>query len=143
MVNKLKIVKCATPDCARTFESGSRYSVQYCPGCRAKRHRQRQRRYRKTQQANQEQLNDPEITLQRKLTRAEFSVLKDAGPEAEAFRPGSRLTRQEVGCILKFGSLAVNSILIHNPTGRLHRIKSNRAGRLVLDPPHITSNGRK
>lgn len=147
MRNKVRTVECASIDCARKFETRSRQSVQYCSNCRIKRRRQRQLLYlRKLQEyleqdLDQDHPNAAELYFQRKLARAEYSILKDAGPEEEAFRPGSRLARHEVYDLLKFESIAENSILIHNRSGRLHRVRRSDFGRLVLDPPIDMTNG--
>jgi hypothetical protein len=42
----------------------------------------------------------------------------------------------ELYYMLKFESIAVNSVLVHTQTGCRHRVLRGCRGKLVLDPPY-------
>jgi hypothetical protein len=136
MSHTARLVQCASVDCARTFLTRSRHHVHYCPICRKRRLLESQLRYEEQEREVVDELHDPELMLSKKLDEAEFSVLEDAGPGEEAFRPGAKLTYYEVHFMLKLESIAVNSLLEHTQTGRRHRVLRGPGGRLVLDPPY-------
>ena len=140
MRNKLTIVQCASVDCARAFATWSNASVQYCPVCRSARIRESQRRYEESEREEcPDRIYDPDDALNLKLESAAFSLHYDAGPEEEAFHPGARFTELEGHYLLEQQNIAVDSIFIHNPTGRRHRVVRNGHGGLVLDPPYDIS----
>jgi hypothetical protein len=58
------------------------------------------------------------ITERLLFDEAEFSVHHDAGPPDAAFRRGARLTYQEIHYLLKYESIAVNSVLLNTRTRR-------------------------
>jgi hypothetical protein len=136
MSNAARLVQCASVDCARTFLTRSRHNVHYCPICRKRRLLESQLRYEEQEREVVDELHDPELMLSKKLDEAEFSVLEDAGPQEEAFRPGAKLTYYEVYYMLKLESIAVNSLLEHTQTRRRHRVLRGPGGKLVLDPPY-------
>jgi hypothetical protein len=137
MSQTARLVECASVDCARTFPTRSRHHVHYCPRCRAKRDLASRLRYLEEQWEIPEDLvHDPEHALNKKLDEAEFSVHHDAGPQDAAFRRGARLTYQEVHYLLKYESIAVDSVLLDTQTGCRHRVIRGSQGRLKLHPPY-------
>jgi hypothetical protein len=137
MSNAASFVQCASAGCARTFPTRSGHLVQYCPHCRKKRDRASRLRYLEDQWEDPVDLiHDPEHALNRKLDEAEFSVHHDAGPPDAAFRRGARLTYQELHYLLKYESIAVDSVLIDTQTSRRHRVIRGSQGRLKLHPPY-------
>jgi hypothetical protein len=137
MSNATRLVQCASVDCARTFQTRSLHRIQYCPTCRERRKRDNRLLYEQLQEEIAAQQSfDRDTSLNKKLDEAEFSVLHDNGPKELAFRPGARLTSTELYYMLKFESIAVNSVVVHTQTGCRHRVLRGRQGKLVLDPPY-------
>jgi hypothetical protein len=119
---RAKTVLCASADCSQVFTSRSNHAIQFCPGCLSKRLKENQRRFEEESRVPVDIVHDPELNLDKKLDNAEYSILYDAGPEEAAFRSGARLTCIEVKYLLKYESIAVNSILVHNQTGHSYRV---------------------
>ncbi|MEJ2352862.1 MAG: hypothetical protein P8Y03_24000 [Anaerolineales bacterium] len=117
MSHTARLVECASVDCARRFTTRSRRRVHYCPICRKRRRLESWQRYEEQEREAADELHDPDLMLRKKLDEAEFSVLRDAGPEEGAFRRGAKLTQREVQFMLQFESMAVNSVLLHRSTG--------------------------
>jgi DNA-binding MarR family transcriptional regulator len=135
MSHTARLVECASVDCARRFTTRSRRRVHYCPICRKRRRLESWQRYEEQEREAADELHDPDLMLRKKLDEAEFSVLRDAGPEEGAFRRGAKLTQREVQFMLQFESIAVNSVLVHRSTRRRYRVLRGPGGKLVLDPP--------
>ncbi len=141
MRNRVRIAQCASIDCGCTFATRSKNSIQYCPACRKKRIRESQRSFKEAKRPKGYDLShNPDFALGKKLDNAEFSVLHDAGPEEAAFRRGARLTTYEVHYLLKYESIAADSVLMHTETRRCHRVIRDARGHLRLDPPYAEEN---
>ena len=138
MGNSHRTVQCASADCERTFKCRARTSVHYCPACRIKRLRESKRRFKRIKrQVEYEPVYDPDAELNEKLAAAEFTILRDAGPQELAFRRGAKVSAWEVHYMLKYNSIAEDSVLMHSRTGVLHRVILDLRGELRLEPPWV------
>ena len=130
---RAKTVLCASADCSQAFTSRSNHAIQFCPDCLNQRLKENRRRFEEESRVPVDLVHDPESNLDKKLDNAEYSILYDAGPEEAAFRSGARLTSIEVKYLLKYESIAVDSILVHNRTGHSYRVHRDGDACLKLE----------
>ena len=136
MRNKLIIVQRATASFDSIFAEWPDDSFLFYPGSRRRRIWKGRIHFEVDEETEDlDRFHDPDYLLDKKLESAPFSVLHDAGPPDAAFPAGARITGLELYYMLRHRSIAVDSIFLHNETGRCHRVVSNPRGDLVLVPP--------